>query len=107
MKTTRVVCRPALAAGFALAGLAADTVGPDESAEPVLTALVRRDDVGVLLLEEEIFDGLAPDYRGRLERSSVPVLIPFPGPAWEARPSAEERVIELLRRAIGYRVKLR
>jgi vacuolar-type H+-ATPase subunit F/Vma7 len=107
MRTTRVVCRPGLAPGFALAGLAADAVGAGESAEPVLAALVKRDDVGVLLLEEEILDGLAADFRARLERSSIPVLIPFPGPAWEARPSAEERVIELLRRAIGYRVKLR
>ena len=107
MKTVRVVCRPALAPGFALACLAADAVSAGESAEPVLFALGKRPDVGVLLLEEEILDGLAPDFRARLERSSIPVLIPFPGPAWGARPSAEERVVELLRRAIGYRVKLR
>lgn len=107
MRTTRVVCRPALAPGFALAGLAADAVGADEATERVLAALVKRDDAGVLLLEEEILEGLAADFRARLERASLPVVIPFPGPAWEARPSAEERVIELLRRAIGYRVKLR
>jgi hypothetical protein len=34
-------------------------------------------------------------------------VVPFPGPAWEKLAPAEERVIELLRRAIGYRVRLR
>jgi len=107
MRTARVVCRPALAAGFALAGLVADVVEQDEPAEPILSALAQQSDAGVILVEEEIFDALAPDVRARLERSAVPVLVPFPGPSWVARPSAEERVVELLRQAIGYRVKLR
>lgn len=105
--TVRVVCRPAVARGFLLAGIAPDRVGDDEDARPVLTAAVKRDDVGVLLVEEAIYDGLPPDVRGHLDRSSHPVVVPFPGPIWEAAQPAEERVVELLRRAIGYRVRIR
>jgi hypothetical protein len=41
-------------------------------------------------------------------RRSLPVLIPFPGPAWVERPAAAEAyIVELLRQVIGYRVRLR
>jgi vacuolar-type H+-ATPase subunit F/Vma7 len=103
----RVVCRPGLAAGFALAGLQADSLGPGEGIEAVFAGFAQRPEIGVVLLQDEIYDALPDDLRARLDRSAHPVVVPFPGPAWEARPPAEERVIELLRRAIGYRVKLR
>ena len=103
----RVVCRPAVAPGFALAGLQADPLGPTEPLEPLFAGLARRPEVGVVLLQEEIYDGLPEEVRGRLDRSAHPFVVPFPGPSWEAVAPAEERVIELLRRAIGYRVRLR
>jgi len=105
--TVRVVCRPAVAPGFALAGLQADSLGPDESFETLFAGFAHQPEVGVVLLQEEIYDGLPEEVRGRLDRSAHPVVVPFPGPAWEALAPAEERVIELLRRAIGYRVRLR
>ncbi len=103
----RIVCRPALVSGFALAGLQADSLGPEEAGETLLAGFAQHPEVGVVLLQAEIYDALPDDLRGRLDRSAHPVVVPFPGPAWAAVPSAEERVIELLRRAIGYRVKLR
>lgn len=103
----RVVCRPEVAPGFALAGLQADALGPGEAIEAVFAGLAQRPDTGVVLLQEQIYDALPGDLRARFDRSAHPVVVPFPGPAWESRPPAEERVIELLRRAIGYRVKLR
>jgi vacuolar-type H+-ATPase subunit F/Vma7 len=105
--TVRIVCRPALVPGFALAGLQADSLEPDEDLESVWAGFARHPEVGVVLLQDQIYDALPEELRGRLDRSAHPVVVPFPGPAWEAVPSAEERVIELLRRAIGYRVKLR
>lgn len=105
--TVRVICRPEVAPGFALAGLRAHLLAPEESLEPILADLARHSEVGVVLLQEEIYDALPEDVRRRLDRSTRPVVVPFPGPAWESRPPAEERVVELLRRAIGYRVKLR
>jgi vacuolar-type H+-ATPase subunit F/Vma7 len=105
--TVRVVCRPALAPGFALAGVTADQVENHAEAEPALAGLMLRDDVGVILLQEDIYNALSPEVQARLDRSAGPVVVPFPGPAWAEIPSAEERVVELLRRAIGYRVKLR
>jgi vacuolar-type H+-ATPase subunit F/Vma7 len=101
-----VVCRPASEAGFALAGLAARVVPDPLDPVPAIDDLVARAAVGVVLIEESIYDGLPAEQKSRLDRLSWPVVVPFPGPArFDAR-SAEERVIDLLRRAIGYRVKL-
>jgi hypothetical protein len=34
-------------------------------------------------------------------------VVPFPGPHWDERSSAEQYVVEILRRAIGYHVRMR
>ena len=103
----RVLCRPATAAGFALAGIVPDAVDDEGTAEVALRALLARRELGVVLLEESLYAALAPDLRSQVDRVAQPVVVPFPGPAWRAAPSAEEQVVELLRRAIGYRVRLR
>ncbi len=103
----RVLCRPTTAAGFGLAGLAADMTDDESVADTMLRALLQRPEVGVVLLEESLYDTLAPDLRTTVDRVAQPIVVPFPGPAWRATASAEEQVVELLRRAIGYRVRLR
>lgn len=106
-RAIRVLCRPATAAGFGLAGLAADTADDGTAAEPLVRALLARPDLGVVLLEQALHAALAPELRTVVDRVAQPVVVPFPGPAWRAAPTAEEQVVELLRRAIGYRVRLR
>ncbi len=103
----RVLCRPATAAGFALAGLGADVADEESGTDAALRALVLRPEVGVVLIEESLYAGLAPELRTVVDRVAQPVVVPFPGPAWRGAASAEEQVVELLRRAIGYRVRLR
>ncbi len=102
----RVLCRPQTAAGFELIGLpvlvAADTQG-------VLRHLGRtrqEGDIGLLLIEESLEASLPEEVQREAERGQWPVILPFPGPRWRAESVAEDRVVELLRRAIGYRVKL-
>ncbi len=103
----RVLCRPATAPGFALAGIVAETADEESVADAALRSLLQRAEVGVVLLEDSLYQTLAPDLRTIVDRVAQPIVVPFPGPAWRAAPSAEEQVVELLRRAIGYRVRLR
>lgn len=102
----RVLCRPDVATGFALAGVAVDTATADADAARQLAGLLGRRDLGVLLVEDRIYQALPEDARRLADRSTLPVVVPFPSPSWEAMPPAEEYVVELLRRAIGYRVRL-
>jgi hypothetical protein len=43
----------------------------------------------------------------RLDRQAPPVVAPVPGPLWDARRDAEAYIMEVLRQAIGYRVRAR
>lgn len=104
--TVRVLCSPAAAPGMALVGLPVDVVAPGADAAALLLPLLARKDVGVVLLEDSIHRTLPDDARRRADRSTAPVVLPFPSPAWQAAPAAEGYVVELLRRAIGYRVRL-
>lgn len=109
MKTqVRVLCRPDVAAGFALAGMRSVPATTGPVAELRLRSLVREPDTGVVLVEERLYDVLPQELRRRLGRRALPMVVPFPGPAWAARAEGPEAyVIELLRQVIGYRVRLR
>jgi vacuolar-type H+-ATPase subunit F/Vma7 len=83
----RVLCRPEVAAGFALAGLR-----PVEASTPAAGAAAVRDllaqpDVGVALVQDTFYEALPADLRR-------------PG-------GAEAYIVELLRQVIGYRVRLK
>lgn len=93
-RDVRVLCRPVSAAGFALAGLPVSVA--DDRAGATRTIDDLPDDVALVLVEDALHD---PD-----RRATMPVVLSFPGPAWEAR--SDDRIVEILRRAIGYRVRL-
>lgn len=104
----RVLCRPEVAAGFALAGMRVVPAASAAAATIRLGELVSQPDTGVLLMEERLHGALPVDVRRRLARRALPMVVPFPGPAWAERSDgAEAYVIELLRQVIGYRVRLR
>lgn len=104
----RVLCRPVVAAGFGLAGTRVLEAGTTEESVACLRDLLDQAEVGVVLMEEGLHDRLPEDVHRRLSRNPLPMVVPFPGPAWEERPeAAESYIVELLRRVIGYRVRLR
>lgn len=105
--TLRVVCQPSIAEGFSLAGVHSVSANDATEAAAVLKRLVNRPEVGVLLVEDELYSGLPESVRENLERCALPVVVPFPGPRRGESPSAEEILVETLRRAIGYRLRLR
>lgn len=93
-RDVRVLCRPTSAAGFRLAGLAVTTAVDRAAAAAALDDLT---DAALVLVEDALHDPAR-------KATGLPVVLPFPGPAWEA--VADDRVVEILRRAIGYRVRL-
>jgi len=106
--SVEVVCQPEVAAGFALAGLPTSAVASSAEGNERVQALLGRADVGVILLEDRLHAGLSTDLRRELARRPVPIVVPFPGPSWVARPEGPDAyIVELLRQAIGYRVRLR
>lgn len=103
-----VLCGPATSGGWQLAGLAPTEAPTPAEGAAQLGRLVEDPDVGVLLVEQPIYDALDADQRVALSRRALPMVVPFPAPTWEeGAPGADAVIAELLRQAIGYRVRLR
>lgn len=106
-RSIRVLCSPALLQGFTLAGVPSVAASGAVEAAEWIERMREQPEVGVILVEQVLYDGLPERTQRVLAREPLPVIVPFPGPAWTEREMAEAHVLELLRRAIGYRVRLR
>ena len=107
-RAVRVIGGPDVVAGFAAAGLAAVAVDSPAEAARRIEELLGDARVGVIVVDNRLYETLPDDVRARFARQPLPMVVPFPGPTWVTRPEgAEAYIVELLRRAIGYRVRLR
>jgi vacuolar-type H+-ATPase subunit F/Vma7 len=105
----RALCRPEVAPGLALAGLTPIAVTDGPGAAAALGELGRAPaHGGVILIQRSLLDALPPAVHRQLAREGLPILVPFPDPALGgAGRAADEELVELLRRAVGYKVRLR
>ncbi len=106
----RAVCRRPAALGLGLAGLACTEAGDGAAAAAAIAALDRAAGAGgaLILIERALYDALPAGLRRQVERDGAPLLMPFPGPALGLTGAAEEEeLLELLRRSVGYRLRLR
>jgi len=102
-----VVADPVVALGFRLAGLEPYVADSAERAANHLDGMLRDARWGIILVQEDLMPDPEPASITR-SKSGLPILVPFPRPGRERPPGeAEAYVTELLRRAVGYRVRLR
>jgi vacuolar-type H+-ATPase subunit F/Vma7 len=105
--TVRVLCRPEFAAGFELAGLAVTRIANPTAVPAAVRRLASDAHVGIILVDDGLFRALPRDLLTRLDRQTLPILAPVPAPNWDRRSAAEAYVMDILRQAIGYRVRPR
>lgn len=102
-----VVSDPSVTLGFRLAGVRPHVADSREGAARLLDEMVREGGWGVILVQEDLMpEVLSTSWRR--STTGLPIVVPFPAPRRE-RPvgEAEAYVAELLRQAVGYRVRLR
>lgn len=103
----RAIATPAVAVGFRLAGVPVDSVADLADAGTLLIARSTEPGLGILLVEQPVHDAAPVPVRRELERRPAPIVVPVPSPMFGAGPAdTEGLIVELLRRAIGYRVRL-
>lgn len=106
-KMLTVVTAPGDGLGFRLAGARVEEIPPGEEAAR-LPALLAAPDTGVLAIEEGVLSRAPVAIVERATRAGLPVLFPFALPRRLREPGAAESYVDLLvRRAIGYHVRLR
>jgi vacuolar-type H+-ATPase subunit F/Vma7 len=104
--SVRILCSAEVAAGFDLAGVAVDQAD-ETSAGDALLRLATDATTGIVLVEDRLHRSLPADLVQRLDRRAIPVVVPFPSPSWGGVRVADEYVLEILRQAVGYRVRPR
>ena len=101
-----VIASQGLSAGFALAGVPVFEAKSGADAAERIEHLAESEGASVILIDEPLYRDIPEEIRRGLQRSALPVVIPVPGPDWTSEASAHEYIVEILRRAIGYRVRL-
>lgn len=94
--------------GYRLAGVdVRETPTPEEMAR--LAGLLSRDPgVRLVILDEELFHGLTEALQRSLEESRSPLFVPVPSlPLRKGALRPEEYVARLVRRAVGYQIRIR
>jgi vacuolar-type H+-ATPase subunit F/Vma7 len=104
--TVHVLCGPEVAAGFELAGLVVDQADETTVGE-TMRRLASDPATGIVLVEQRLRRALPEDLMARLDRQATPLVVPFPSPSWGGPSVEEEYVMEILRQAVGYRVRSR
>lgn len=103
----RIVGPESHIAGFRAAGLPTTIAEPDAVGIAVVHDIIREPDAGIVLTTQDLYDTIAPSLPRWLARRPLPMVVPIPSPEWQARAAAESHIVELLRRAVGYKVRLR
>lgn len=96
------------ALGFRLAGIGAGIAETPEELQRSAESLLAEPGVRLALLDETLFQQLPERVRKKLENSRSPVFIPVPASRIaRGGMKPEEYVARLMRRAIGYQIKIR
>jgi vacuolar-type H+-ATPase subunit F/Vma7 len=93
-----------LAVGYRLAGATTVEVASVGQAAATLEELLVDED-GVIAVHAPYFDALPTPLRRRLDSLRTPLVVPLPaGTASEPAGERRQRLLELLRQAIGYEI---
>jgi vacuolar-type H+-ATPase subunit F/Vma7 len=90
--------------GFACCGALQYSVSPGRAAE-TLTQVLADGESRVVILDERLVAEIGEERLGEIERLWPGVLVVLPAPG--AAPAEEDYAVRLIRRAIGYHVRVR
>jgi vacuolar-type H+-ATPase subunit F/Vma7 len=103
-----VLTRPSLVAGFQLAGVEAFSAEDASAAQRLVAGWLEVGEAGLLALDDGLLADFDPAVRRRLEASDQLPFIAIPGGGpLEPQSSRQQRITELIRRAIGFHITFR
>ena len=106
MARLAVVCGPSLAAGYRLAGVGAFPATPGTPLRATLEAVLADQEVGLLLITDDLWASLDERTRSTLEYLPRPLVLNIPAGVVAETAARRELLGEMLERAIGYRIEL-
>ncbi|TAN62381.1 hypothetical protein EPN18_04885 [bacterium] len=102
-----IITEKGMASGFKCAGFeCAEAEGGDDAAALLTQAEQRK--YGLVAIEERLLECVPWALKRRLSKKGLPIIIHLNIPkTWEAHEYGESPVVRLIRRAIGYQIKIR
>ena len=105
MPNLAVICPEKLAKGFELTGVDVLTSDSKEKTEGLLFEAIEGKKAGLVILPQEHLEQFEERKRKALEELELPLIVPIPM-LQEKEVTPEEYVSQMVRRAIGYQVKI-
>lgn len=104
MKKISFIIPPDASYGFGLCGISRQAAGPEE-VETTLKTVMMEPEMGLVIIDERLLAGMPEDRLRELEQAWRGILLVLPSPV---KPPAdvEDYAARLIRRAIGYHVRL-
>ena len=99
-----------LGAGFALAGAEVSVAADPAAARTALDAAVAGRAYGIIIVQEELLQGMGEQTRKAFAESTVPLIIEVSGEmVWRMAEGAppDDYVAQLIRRAVGYQLNIK
>lgn len=94
--------------GFRLAGVEVLVSRADGETTRMVEKLADDKECGLILINEELMEGLAESLLRRIEKAGIPLLVPLPlDMSWWREQRGMEYLLRLIRRSIGYHMRIR
>ena len=103
-----VITDPEIGIGFKLAGVEVMEVATSSEAEALLKDCLTDDRYGMILINEDYVSDFEQKSQILIEESTIPLIIPLPiRMKWEIESAKSTYVDDLVRRSVGYQIRLR
>ncbi len=94
--------------GFRLAGFEVMEVSPDTDATSLVEKLAEEGKYTIIFMEDSLFNSIQDELMRRIRKKGLPVVVPLSVSAgWKEGLREESPVARLIRRAIGYHIKIK
>lgn len=99
---------PDTSTGFQLAGIEVRKVKEDQDISSLLQDIIEGGEYGLLAVEERLLEKVPENILKRIRKKGIPVIVPIDTPrSWHGEAERETYILRLIRRAIGYQVKIK
>jgi len=108
MNKVLVITYSDIAVGFRLAGVDVITPRKDKEISDLLEECLNHNEYGLVAVEEAFLSNLNEWTRKKLDKAGKPIIVPISTPQkWARKEAADTYLTRLVRKAIGYQIKLK
>ena len=108
MRKILIITYPETASGFSLTGVDVMGLEKEEDLSEIIYWLLQEKTYALVAVEDAFLSSLDNGIRRRLDREGKPVIVSISTPKrWAVRGEAETYLARLIRRAIGYQIKIK